>query len=329
VDQAPTHAIVAEHVPRFRPPDVVWYFGALVAAGAGEALIGSTSAAQRGVWMLLVGLVVMGVFGLLAAGFLRIGRRGPGGVLAAAVVWLAPATEVGFEHLFGIHPRLGGGSATVTVPGVGLEAHAPNGGFHGALFSIAMGTAVLGLVVYGFVRFGFVLLPVAISLAVAVLLFVPAVVSHPGGGVYVTAALLTGIVFFVAGLLLDARKHRRDAFWWYVVGLFEIADAFAYYLIRYHHGWIWLVLLVVSAVVLAASAPVGRAAWAVYAVVGVYAAVVHFVDEATGSWRTTLVLTIVGLLLVLVGAALDLIDSALVSRVIGPWLRPGRAQPPP
>ena len=329
--QAPIFAAAGTgRVPRFLPPEILWYFGALVAAGAGDILIADTSSAHRGIWMLLVGLACMAVFGALAAAFLRLGHWLPGGVVAAAVVWLAPPTEVAFEHLCGVHPRLfgGGPSQPIDVTGVGaVTPPAPGGGFHGSLFSIAVGTAIVGLAVFWLVRFAFVLLPVVVSLAIAVLLFLPAVVSHPSGGDYIVAALLTGIVFCVGALLLDAREHRADAFWWYVVGLFEIAVAFVYYLAR-SGGWVWLVLLVVAAAVLVASAPLARAVWAVYALVGVYAALVHYVADATGSWRTALVLTIVGLLLVAAGLALDLFDGDVIRRITQP--RPPRVpQPPP
>lgn len=318
MEQAPTTP--ALRMPRYAPPDVVWYFGAAVAAAAGVALIGSTSTAERGVWILLVGLATMAAFGLVAALFLRAGLPIPGGVVAAALVWLVPPTEVGFERLFGVHPRL-------PLPSSRTDLAAAGGGFHGALFSIAMGTVVVGLGVYWLVRFAFVLLPVAVALALAALVFMPAVVSRPGAGDYVVTGLLTGIVFCVAGLLLDARLHRREAFWWYAVGLFGVAVAFAYYLAR-HVTWVWLVLLAVAALVLLASAPLGRAVWTSYALVGVYAAVAHYVDVATGSWRTTLVLTAVGLLLVALGAALDAADAGLVARLTRAWT-PWRAQPPP
>src|SRR5579862_8156863 len=315
------------------PPEILWYFGAIVAAGAAESLIGGTSGAHRGIWMFLVGLAVMAVFGALAAGLTRLGRRIPAGVLAAAVVLVAPATEVAFEHLCGVHPRLGAGtsaSTSVGVSGIAVPTPStPGGGFHGALFSIALGTAVLGLVVYGFVRFAFVLLPVVFWLAVAALLFMPAVVSHPGVGDYILTDLLTGIVFFVAGLLLDARMHRREAFWWYAAGLFEIAVAFVYYLGRYHHSWTWLTLLVVALIVLGASAPMRRAVWAAYAVIGVYAAIAHYLTDVTGAWRTTLLLTLLGLLLVFAGSALDVLDGELMRRVTRPWLPASRDQPPP
>ncbi|HEY3921413.1 MAG TPA: hypothetical protein VGL76_04805 [Gaiellaceae bacterium] len=334
MEQAPIGTAVTERVPRFMPPEILWYLGAIAAAAAAESLIAGTTDAHRGIWMLLVGLAVMGVFAVLAAGLIRLGRRVPGGVLAAAVVLVAPATEVAFEHLCGVHPRLGSSASASSVTGVaGIAVPAPappGGGFHGALFAIALGTAALGLVVYGLVRFAFVLLPVVVWLAAAAALFMPAVVSNPGIGDYILTVLLTGVVFFVVGLLLDARLHRREAFWWYVGGLFEIAAAFVYYLARYHHhhSWIWLTLLVVAAIVLAGSAPMGRAVWAAYAVVGVYLAIAHYLIDATGSWRTTLALTLLGLLLVPAGSALAVLDGEFVRRVTRPWIPERGPQPP-
>jgi len=234
---------------------------------------------------------------------------------------------VGVERLVGVHPHLAGSSRSVEVGGVAVSSPTAAGGFHGAVFSIAIVTFLAGMAVYWLVRFAFVLLPAVIALALAALLLLPAVVSHPGVGDYFTTVLITGIVFCVVGLLLDARLHRREAFWWYVVGFFEIAVAFTYYLARGHH-WVWIVLLVVAAAVLLASAPVGRAVWTSYAVLGIYAALAHYTAVATGSWRTTLVLTIVGLALVGLGVVLDLADSSLVGRFTRPGPRLER-QPPP
>jgi hypothetical protein len=270
---------------------------------------------------------VIAAFGALAAAFIWVGRRVAGGVLAAAVVWLVPTTAVGLERLVGVHPHLAGSSYRVQVGSVAVPPPPTVGGFHGSIFAIAVGTAVIGLAVFWLVRFAFVLLPVVISLAVAALLFLPAVVSHPGAGDYIATALITGIVFCVLGLLLDARTYRREAFWWYVVGLFEIAVAFAYYLAR-HHGWVWIALLVVAGAVMVASAPVSRAVWASYAVLGIFAALAHYVDVVTGSWRTSLGIVILGLVIVAAGTLLDVTDSWLVTRITrpSPWLR---RQPPP
>ena len=108
--------------------------------------------------------------------------------------------------------------------------------------------------------------------------------------------------------------------------LFEVAIAFVYYLAT-GNSWVWSVLLVVAILVLLASAPVSRAVWAAYGVIGVYAALAHYVEAATGSWRTTVLLTVVGLLLVGFGVVLDVADSRIVRALTrpAPWLRP----PPP
>jgi hypothetical protein len=317
-EQAPVPAATAR-VPVFAPPDIVWYFGAWVAAIAGSSLVLQTSPADRGLWMVLVGLATMAVLGAFAAVLLAADLHVPGGVFAAAAVWVVPATCVGVEHLFGVHPQVGGSETRITVGPVGVPR--TPGGFHGAPFAIALATAAAGLAVFWLVAFPFVLLPVALALAVAAELFVPAVVSHPGAGNYVTAAWVTGIVFFVAGLALDVRGLRRVAFWWYVVGLFEIAVAFVYYL-GFHHEWVWFLLLVVAALLLLVSAPLGRATWASYAVVGVFVALAHYVTRATGSWRTPALVALVGVAFVLVGIVLEQAGSRLVSRVAPRWRPP-------
>src|SRR6188768_2729354 len=91
---------------RYDPPHILWYFGAITAALAADALIASVSPAQRGIWQFLVGIVLMAAFGAGAALLLIRGWRVPGGVLVAAAVALVPTVGQAFERLIGVWPGI-------------------------------------------------------------------------------------------------------------------------------------------------------------------------------------------------------------------------------
>jgi hypothetical protein len=323
IEPLPSEPAPLARLPEFATPEILWYFGGLAAAVAADSVIAGTSTANRGLWILLVGLAAMGFFGLIAAALFRIGRPIPGGVMAAAVVLVVPYTEVGFERLFGVHPKLGSPHVNINVVGDASSVTQSTGSFHGALFAIALGTVIIALAVFWLTRAAFVFLPMTVALVVTAELLLPALVNNPSAADEITTALITGVVFAGAGMLLDARDRRRDAFWWFVVGLFLIALSFLYYIAARHHAWVWLVLLVVSGGVLVLSAPLRRATWAVYALIGLYATLVHFVVRATGSWHSPFLLVLVGLGLVLLGLVLETAGPAAAGRFKQP------SQPPP
>jgi hypothetical protein len=95
-------AIAGEDTPRrYDPPHILWYFGALTAALAGSATVLAVSPGARGVYQLLVGLVLATLFGAAAALLLRAGWRVPGGVLVVTTVLMVPTVVQAFERLLG------------------------------------------------------------------------------------------------------------------------------------------------------------------------------------------------------------------------------------
>jgi hypothetical protein len=301
--------------PEFDPPNILWYFGAISATIAANAVVGNTGAAHRGLWIFFVALAFLAGAAGLAALVLRLGCWVPGGVLATAAVALVPAVVVGFEHLIGVWPKH-------------PETTNPFQSFHGFAFALAAVTVAAGLFAFWLVRFAFVLLPVAVATLLTIQFLLPALLSHPSFGDHMITLLITGAGFVVTGMLLDARDHRRAAFWWHVVGLFAIANGLVYYvgvnpLLPGDRSsvWAWVTMIVIGAALLVAAFPVGRATWGVFGLAGVYAPALHYVDDVSGAWRVPLLMVFVGVGLMFLGGLLDFAGPSWPQRLSRPALR--------
>jgi hypothetical protein len=304
--------------PRFDPPNILWYFGAIVATIASVAVVSDTGSEHRGLWIFLLALAFFGGAVGLSAFALRFGCWVPGGVMATSAVILFTTVAVGFEHLIGVWP------------GPNID---PFRDFEGVPFSLAVVTIVAGLAGFWLVRFGFVLLPVAVAGVLAVQWILPAFINHPSADAHIDALLATGAAFVVIGMLLDARLHRDAAFWWHVLGLLAIAVGLAYYVARgaiervlpvespHHSTWAWVTMLLLGAILVVASFAIRRATWAAFGVLGLYAPSLHYVDDWTGSWRFPLLMVFVGVALVFVGAILDVVGAAWPERLARPVVR--------
>ncbi len=304
--------------PRFDPPNILWYFGAIAATIASIAVVSDVGAAHRGLWIFVVALAFFGGAAGLSAFALRFGCWVPGGVMAAAAVALFTAVAVGFEHLIGVWPK---------------SSVDPFRDFEGVPFSLAAVTIAAGLVAFRLVRFGFVLLPVAVAAELAVQWLLPVFVTHPSVDADVDALLVTGAAFVVVGMLLDARRHRTAAFWWHFLGLLAIGTGLFYYVGRsaidtvlpnashHHSAWAWVTMLVLGAALTVAAFAVRRATWAAFGVAGIYAPALHYVDTWTGSWRFPLLMVFVGVGLVFLGAFLDVFGATWPQRLTRPGMR--------
>jgi hypothetical protein len=319
---APVETTVRVGVPRFDPPNVLWYFGAIAATVASYAVISAVGAAHRGLWIFIVALAFLGGAAGLSALALRLRCWIPGGVLATAAVALFPAVVVGFEHLIGVWPK----------PSID-----PFRDFEGVPFSLAALTILAGLVAFWLVRFSFAMLPVAAAAVLAVQFLLPVFVTHPSADAHVDALLVTGAAFVVVGMLLDARNHRAPAFWWHVLGLFAIAAGLVYYvgrgavegfipnISRHHSAWAWVTMLVLGAALVIASFVVRRTTWAAFGVAGIYAPSLHYVSDWSGAWHFPLLMVFVGVGLVFAGAVLDLFGATWPERLARPVMH---RQPP-
>src|SRR5206468_3578495 len=91
-------------------------------------------------------------------------------------------------------------------------------------------------------------------------------------GWWVPGGLAAGLLVIV-GVFLDAFGRRRNAFWFHVLGWFSAAAGLVFFTIEPggdpNRGWI--PMLIVGTLMVIAAAPIRRATWAVYGVLGYYA----------------------------------------------------------
>jgi hypothetical protein len=287
--------LVAEAPPRrYDPPHILWFFGAITATLAMNAVVATVHPTHRGIWQLLVALAFFSALAVIAAALLQAGWWVPGGVLTAAAVTLVPAVGQAFERLIGVWPD---------VP---EDAPSALEDFQGAIFALAVATILVGLIAFALVRFPFIFVPVALATTVTAQLLVPLFVNEPRADDYAKTALVTGAVLLLVALVLDSSARRAEAFWWHVFGLLGIAIGLGWYTSARDAGWAWIAIIALGATLLLASAPVVRATWATYGVVGVYAALLHYVDSWFGSWKVPALMMVVSLGLIVLGIALQL-----------------------
>jgi hypothetical protein len=278
--------------PRMDPPNVLWFFGAFALVAAVYALIEAIPESQRGVWILVTALGFCAGFAVAAALLLRRGWWVPGGLAAALAVGVFPAVAVAVLTLIGVWP-----SDPFFEP---LER------FSGWTFGVGLATALVGLLVWWLTRFSFVLAVAVGAILVSAQLLTPCFDESPSGGERAATALVIGVVLFVLGVFIDVFGRRREAFWFEVLGLLGVAAGLVYLTAQSgdpQRGWI--PMLVGGVVLLVAAAPVRRASWAVYGVLGVYAAVVHYLSrglDETG-WVFPLLLIVLALAIIALGMA--------------------------
>jgi hypothetical protein len=265
------------------PPNVLWYFGAFTLGFAVYELIDTIPQDRSGLWILLTALVFIAAFTLAAAVLLRRGWLVPGGLAAALAVAVFPAVAVAFLTLVGVWPD--------------DPLFEPLQRFSGAAFGAGLATALVGFAVWWLTRFPFVLAVANGAILVAAQLLTPCFDERPSGGERAATALVVGAALFVVGVLLDARDRRREAFWFEVLGQLSVAAGLVYLAAAPggdpERGWI--PMLVGGALLSAASGLVRRASWAVYGVLGVYAAVVHYLIEGLNERSWPFALAMIGL----------------------------------
>jgi hypothetical protein len=307
-------AVARAEPPRhYDPPHILWYFGAITAAGTASATVFSVGAGARGTYQLLVGLLFAGSFGAGAALLLRRGWRVPGGVLVVASVAMVPAVGQAFERLVGVWPD-------VADDGLSLLED-----FEGGLFVLALATIVAGLAAFARVGFPFVFATVTIAVVFAAQFLVPAFVNEPSLDDRAGAFIVTGAVLLLVGLVLDSVARGDEAFWWHVIGLLALAVGLTWYAFFRDAGWAWVTMLVLGAVLILASAPIDRATWTTYGVLGLFAATLNYDSDWLGSWRSPALMVAVSVGLILLGMALSLYARAWAARL---RRRPADPAPP-
>jgi hypothetical protein len=293
------------------PPNVLWYFGAFTLGFAAYELIETMPASQGGLWILITAVAFIAAFALAAGVLLRRGWWVPGGLAAALAVAVFPAVAVAFLELVGVWP-----DDSLLEP---LQT------FSGYTFGVGVATALVGIGTWWLTRFPFVLAVACAAILVSAQLLTPCFDESPSGSERATTAVVTGAVLFVAGVFVDAFGRRREAFWFEVLGLFSLAAGLVYYTVAPdgdpQRGWI--PMLLGGAFLLVAAAPVGRASWAVYGVLGTYAAVVHYLVKGLNERRWPFALALIAL-------ALGIVALGMAQQRYGhSWARRFVRRPPP
>jgi hypothetical protein len=278
--------------PRMDPPNVLWFFGAIVMAIAVNLLLATFPESHNGLWIFLGAFAFLLVFIALSLLMLGVVWWVPAGLAAALSVSLVPGTMIGFLKLVTLWPD--------------DPFSAPLSDFSGWAFFVALVSVVAGVIAFERTRFTFILAEVVVALLFAAQLLTPAFSSS--GNAQATMAVVSGAVLVAFGVFLDTRGRRREAFWFHVLGFLSIAAALVYWasISSGNHQRGWVPMLVAGVIVMLAAGLLRRATWAVYGVLGYFVPVVRYMvtglDEE--SWPFALWLMLLALSIFLVGIAL-------------------------
>jgi len=273
--------------PRMDPPNVLWFFGAFTLEFAVYELIETIPTSQSGLWILITALGFLAAFAAASAVLRQRGWWVPGGLAAALAVGVFPAAAIAFLKLIQVWPS--------------EPFFKPFEEFSGWTFAVGLATALAGLVAWWSTRFPFVLGVACGAILASAQLLTPCFDEDPSPDERAVTALVIGAVLFVAGVFVDAFGRRREAFWFEVLGLFSVAAGLVYFSAAFHgdpeRGWI--PMLIGGAALLIAAGPVGRASWAVYGVLGVYATLVHYLLKELDEHRWPFAVLLIALALLI------------------------------
>jgi hypothetical protein len=261
------------------PPNVLWFGGTYALTLASYGLISTIPTSHDSVWVFLAAIAFLLAYSTASWILLRRGWWVPGGLTAALAAGMTPAVGVSFLQLIDVWP-----------------SDFPLTDFNGCAVAVAVLTAIAGLIAYALTRFSFIFVVVLSAVIVTAQLLAVA-----GGGASgddrATAALLAGGLIVIVGVFLDAFGRRRDAFWFHVIGWFSAAAGLVFFTIEPsgdpNRGWI--PMLIVGTLMVIAAAPIGRATWAVYGVLGYYAPIVHYLQQGLNDNGWPFALALLGL----------------------------------
>jgi hypothetical protein len=260
------------------PPNVLWFSGTYATALASYGLLSTLPTSHNSLWIFLLGIAFLLAYAAAAWLLLERGWTIPGGLAAALAAGMTPAVTVGFLQLIDVWP-----------------SEFPLTDFNGWAVAVAALTAGAGFVVYASTRFPFDFLIVCGALVV--LAQFVAVAAGTSGDDRATAALLAGGLLVVVGVFLDAFGRREDAFWFHTVGWFSVAAGLAFFTVEPsrdpNRGWVPMLVLGVLLVI--AAGPIRRASWAVYGLLGYYAAIGHYLERGLNENRWPFALALLGL----------------------------------
>jgi hypothetical protein len=261
------------------PPNVLWFGGTYAAALASYGLISTIPTSHNSVWVFLATIAFLAGYSAASWLLLRRGWWVPGGLAAALAAGMTPAVGVSFLKLIDV-----------------WSSDFPLTDFNGCAVAVAVLTAIAGLIAYALTRFSFIFVVVVGAVIVTAQLLAVAG-DGPSGDDRATAALLAGGLLVIVGVFLDAFGRRRDAFWFHVLGWFSAAAGLVFFTIEPsgdpNRGWI--PMLIVGTLMVIAAAPIRRATWAVYGVLGYYAPIVHYLQEGLNDNGWPFALALLGL----------------------------------
>nr|MDQ2981874.1 hypothetical protein [Actinomycetota bacterium] len=268
------------------------------------ALLGALPESHSSLWILLAALAFLLVYSAASHGLVRRGWWVPGGLAAALAVAMVPAVVVGFLRRIDVWPN-----------------DVPITDFNGGALAAAIVTAVAGLIAFWLTRFSFLYFTVVTAILVAAQ-FLAVAGSSPSDDDRATAAVVAGVLVVTAGVFMDAFGRRRDAFWFHALGWFSVAAGLVFFTVEHSSRW-WIPLLIVGTLMVIASGPIRRATWAVYGVLGYYAALLHYIVTGLNQdrWTFAVALLAVGLSIFVFGM--------LIHRFGGTWSQRFVRRPPP
>jgi hypothetical protein len=288
------------------PPNVLWFFGAFAITFGVYALLRTIPTDQRGLWILVA---AVGFFTAFAAASWLLLRRWwwvPGGLAAALAVAAFPAVAVAFLKLIGVWPS--------------DPFFRPFTDFNAYWVGVSAATALVGLIAFALTRFPFILAVAIGAVIVGSQLFVPCIEESPSGDERTAAALIVGAVLVIIGVFIDAFGRRREAFWFHVLGWLTAAGGLVFFTAEGggdpDRGWVPMVI--VSVLMLVVAGPIRRATWAVYGVLGFYAAVIHYLTKGLNDnrWPLALLTLVVGLSIFAFGLAVHRYGKAWAGRFV-------------
>lgn len=295
--------------PRVDPSNVLWFAGAYAIALGSYGLLETLPDSNHSLWILIAALGFFGAYAVGAGLLLRATWWVPGGLGTALAVAMVPAVSVALFKLIHVWPK---------------DLGYPFADFSGYTLAVAGVTALAALAAYALTRFPF-LFALFVSTILLGAQIVAAANGSPSGENRATSALIAGALVVIAGVFLDAFGRRRDAFWFHALGWFSVAAGLVFFTFEgtgaHNRGWI--PMLVVGAMMLVVSGPIGRATWAFYGVLGYYAPVVHYLANSLNERRWTFAAAVlaVGLSIFAFGLVLH--------RFAGPVARRFVRRPPP
>jgi hypothetical protein len=278
--------------PRFDTPNVLWFFGAFAMSFATDLVLSQVPKSHHELWEFLVAVAFVVVYAAIAGLLLWAGWWVPGGLTAAVAVSIVPAAGFGLTSLIRTFPK--------GVP--------PTQTFSWSIFLIGIATIAAGLIAFALTRFSFLFSTVAASISLTAQFLLPGIDKHPSTDAHFVMAIVVGAAMVVLGLLLDVIHLRRDAFWFHAIGFANVAVALGYYAVNSsgdtNRGWI--PMIIAGGVVLLAAAPLRRATWAVYGVLGFYAPIVHWLTNGVrpNSAGYSLLLLAIGTSIFVLGLAM-------------------------